>query len=288
MLSVTVTAIEGRSSLLDYRSPPRHDQALARRLNGDCSFVAMKQKRTMRCLAAWPACCAAWRWVTRKHWGAVLSDVYPWVQYLPREERELFAEELTKALLASGSIELFEPVALLVGAWKATAEVHADPELARRLAGPHEITHGGARPASGPLRGIAKTCRSVRERVASRRAQMGGTCASGTTSQRAAGTDLCSSVPNKRSFSLGSRSRMILADGTAGRSHFGVRMRAPLVSGEEMEQWQYEVTSGGRIWYCIDDAQANDLDDPRRHRPPQSHGVGRQGGSSFAAGLMKT
>ncbi len=78
--------------------------------------------------------------------AAALGDVYPWVQYLPREERELFAEELTKALLASGSIEMFEPVALLVGAWKATAEIHADPELARRLAGPHEITHGGRVP----------------------------------------------------------------------------------------------------------------------------------------------
>ncbi len=25
------------------------------------------------------------------------------------------------------------------------------------------------------------------------------------------------------------------------------------VNGAEMEQWQYEVTGGGRIWYCIDD-----------------------------------
>ena len=25
------------------------------------------------------------------------------------------------------------------------------------------------------------------------------------------------------------------------------------VNGEELEQWQYEVTAGGRIWYCIDD-----------------------------------
>ena len=25
------------------------------------------------------------------------------------------------------------------------------------------------------------------------------------------------------------------------------------VNGTEMEQWQYEVTAGGRIWYCIDD-----------------------------------
>ena len=27
-----------------------------------------------------------------------------------------------------------------------------------------------------------------------------------------------------------------------------------VVDGAEMEQWQYEVTAGGRIWYCIDDA----------------------------------
>ena len=27
------------------------------------------------------------------------------------------------------------------------------------------------------------------------------------------------------------------------------------VNGVAMEQWQYEVTSGGRLWYCIDDAK---------------------------------
>ena len=25
------------------------------------------------------------------------------------------------------------------------------------------------------------------------------------------------------------------------------------VNGVDMEQWQYEVTGGGRLWYCIDD-----------------------------------
>lgn len=25
------------------------------------------------------------------------------------------------------------------------------------------------------------------------------------------------------------------------------------VNGEPLEQWQYEVTGGGRLWYCIDD-----------------------------------
>lgn len=27
------------------------------------------------------------------------------------------------------------------------------------------------------------------------------------------------------------------------------------VNGVVLEQWQYEVTSGGRLWYCIDDAR---------------------------------
>jgi len=26
-----------------------------------------------------------------------------------------------------------------------------------------------------------------------------------------------------------------------------------MVNGEQLDQWQYEVTSGGRLWYCIDD-----------------------------------
>ncbi|WP_460725435.1 hypothetical protein [Nocardia heshunensis] len=34
------------------------------------------------------------------------------------------------------------------------------------------------------------------------------------------------------------------------------RLRGPFathtISGVELEQWQYEVTAGGRIWYCPD------------------------------------
>ena len=39
-----------------------------------------------------------------------------------------------------------------------------------------------------------------------------------------------------------------------GRQHRlkGSRRVYP-VNGVEMEQWQYEVTGSGRIWYCIDD-----------------------------------
>jgi hypothetical protein len=41
-----------------------------------------------------------------------------------------------------------------------------------------------------------------------------------------------------------------------GRQH---RLKAALgalkVGGVELEQWQYEVTSGARIWYVIDDQE---------------------------------
>jgi hypothetical protein len=33
------------------------------------------------------------------------------------------------------------------------------------------------------------------------------------------------------------------------RGSLGTRV----VNGEALEQWQYEVTGGGRLWYCIDD-----------------------------------
>lgn len=28
---------------------------------------------------------------------------------------------------------------------------------------------------------------------------------------------------------------------------------ARLINGKTLQQWQYEVTGGGRLWYCIDD-----------------------------------
>lgn len=33
------------------------------------------------------------------------------------------------------------------------------------------------------------------------------------------------------------------------RGSYGKRM----LNGAEMEQWQFEVTGSGRVWYCIDD-----------------------------------
>ena len=78
--------------------------------------------------------------------GAALSDPYPWVKHLPREERDLFAEEVARELAAGASAEALESAALLVDAWEATAAVYPGPDLLKRLSGPMEIAHGGRVP----------------------------------------------------------------------------------------------------------------------------------------------
>lgn len=64
--------------------------------------------------------------------GAV-DDVFAWVTFLPHADRRLFIEELTRTLVGAASIESYSPVAQLLREWTATAAIHADPTLARRL-----------------------------------------------------------------------------------------------------------------------------------------------------------
>ena len=69
---------------------------------------------------------------------AALEEAYAWVEFLPSGARDRFAEELIRTLLAAASVDLYTSVAQLVREWKATAEIYADPELARQLTEPLE------------------------------------------------------------------------------------------------------------------------------------------------------
>ena len=64
---------------------------------------------------------------------STIDEVFPWATFLPRQDRRLFIDELTQTLLAVSTIDNFAPVGQLLREWKATAEVLADPGLARRL-----------------------------------------------------------------------------------------------------------------------------------------------------------
>lgn len=63
----------------------------------------------------------------------VLADVFPWMSFLPNEDRASFAEEIIESIRASSAIDRPDLISTLVTQWKNTAEVWADPQLRGRL-----------------------------------------------------------------------------------------------------------------------------------------------------------
>lgn len=64
----------------------------------------------------------------------VLPEVFPWVAFLSMEEVQEFVVELVATLRAAESLDNPAPVVQVIEAWRHTAEVLADPELAAILA----------------------------------------------------------------------------------------------------------------------------------------------------------
>lgn len=65
--------------------------------------------------------------------GDAIVDVFPWASLLPQRDRAEFVDDLVRTLVAASSLDNHAPVAQLLREWRATAEIHADPRLARRL-----------------------------------------------------------------------------------------------------------------------------------------------------------
>ena len=62
-----------------------------------------------------------------------LVDAFPWLEFLPVADRRLFVDELTRVLVGAAALDNYAPLSQLVREWRSTAEIHADPKLARRL-----------------------------------------------------------------------------------------------------------------------------------------------------------
>lgn len=78
-----------------------------------------------------------------------LTDAFGWVEFLPDAERRRFVDEFSRVVVAVAAIDDFGPLVQLIREWRATAEVHADPQLAHSLRQP--VTAGGpaVRPPAG-------------------------------------------------------------------------------------------------------------------------------------------
>ncbi|MEU0884566.1 hypothetical protein ABZ345_38750 [Lentzea sp. NPDC005914] len=63
----------------------------------------------------------------------LMPSVFPWVRFLPDDDKELFAVEIVETLNAANSLGTPAPVIQLITQWKHTAEVWADPRLVEIL-----------------------------------------------------------------------------------------------------------------------------------------------------------
>ncbi|MGH7734722.1 MAG: hypothetical protein ACREOE_13770, partial [Gemmatimonadales bacterium] len=81
----------------------------------------------------------------------VFPSVFPWMRFLPADEARAFIAEFIATARASAELGNMAPVATVIAAWKATAEVYADPDLLRALTTPLEEADYG--PVSEPPAG---------------------------------------------------------------------------------------------------------------------------------------
>ncbi|WP_342659746.1 hypothetical protein Rruber_03714 [Rhodococcus ruber] len=72
----------------------------------------------------------------------MVEAAFPWVSYLSNEEAADFIDELSVSLRAGSSLDNPAPVARTIEMWRHTAEVYADPELARILSASSEGDFG--------------------------------------------------------------------------------------------------------------------------------------------------
>jgi hypothetical protein len=73
-----------------------------------------------------------------------LADALPWVEFLPNADRRAFLQEFSRVVMAAVELDNYGALTQLIQEWRATAEVYADPALARRL-------RRGAHPEGEPV-----------------------------------------------------------------------------------------------------------------------------------------
>lgn len=121
----------------------QHDVVLRRRNAPDLylSLAAsdISRAKTIECLARLLRKISADSPEAMDH---AIEAAFPWVEFLSADGRREFAEELTRTILASASVESFDRVELLIDSWQNTAEILCDPELTALLTTPITVTDG--------------------------------------------------------------------------------------------------------------------------------------------------
>jgi hypothetical protein len=65
-----------------------------------------------------------------------VGEAISWVEFLPAAERRAFVDEFSRLAVAAAELDPYSELTQVLQEWRATAEIHADPRLARRLRRP--------------------------------------------------------------------------------------------------------------------------------------------------------
>lgn len=74
--------------------------------------------------------------------AAALIEEFPWSDALPERDRAQFVTDFVRAFQASAEMGQWTLLSQTVREWKATAAVHADPDLVKQLSGPLDDDFG--------------------------------------------------------------------------------------------------------------------------------------------------
>lgn len=72
----------------------------------------------------------------------VFPEAFPWVRFLPQNAVQEFLVEFVSTARASTDLGVVSPIAQVITEWKHTAEIYADPELAKELQQEHNEDFG--------------------------------------------------------------------------------------------------------------------------------------------------
>jgi hypothetical protein len=110
-----------------------------RRRDGAPLLLTREDRASSTAEGAMTAARALRNLLTRISAGTVaesLLDEFPWVAYLPEDDRAQFAIEFARTFQACAELGAWSKLAELVDDWRNTAFVHTDPELVRKLTEP--------------------------------------------------------------------------------------------------------------------------------------------------------
>jgi len=125
----------------DVLAEVEHRDVVLRRRDGEDLFLGLRSReesvREALGVLARLLVAASVDPATPKRVTSALSASLPWTAFLPDDEQSEFFEALTTTASACADVDHFEPLARLIESWRATAEVHANPELGDLLRSEH-------------------------------------------------------------------------------------------------------------------------------------------------------